>query len=103
MDCGKLISQAGHAYVGALHAALGTPEHAAYSKLAPGTKVALQGSLAQLGQAVAKLKQRGIPHYVVVDSGCPDFFMGHPTSTALGIGPVTKAQINNITRRFQLV
>lgn len=103
MDPGKIASQAGHAYLGAFQAAHGTPEHTAYASLSPGTKVCLQGNLAELGRALDKLKQRGIPHYLVVDSGCPNFFDGQPTITALGIGPATKTQINNITRRFQLL
>ncbi len=103
MQPGKIASQAGHAYVGALIAAQARPEGQAYSKLSPGTKVCLQGTLAQLGRAVAQLEQAGIPHYPVVDSGCPDFFDGKPTITALGFGPATKAQIKHITRRFQLL
>jgi peptidyl-tRNA hydrolase len=39
----------------------------------------------------------------VVDSGCPDFFGGEPTVTALGIGPATKEQVQHITGRFCLL
>ena len=103
MDPGKIASQAGHAYLGAFQASHGTPEHSAYASLSPGTKVCLQGNLAELGRALEKLKQHGIPHYLVVDSGCPNFFAGQPVITALGAGPATKAQINSITRRFKLL
>lgn len=103
MGPGKVASQAGHAYLGAFIATQASPQGEAYAKLSPGTKVCLQGSLAQLGRAVAELEQRGIPHYVVVDSGCSDFFGGAPVITALGFGPATKAQVNQITRRFNLL
>ncbi len=103
MSPGKIASQAGHAYLGAFLAAQASSEGAAYSKLSPGTKVCLQGSLEQLGRAVAELEQAGIPHYLVVDSGCPDFFNGEPTITALGFGPATRSQVNKIARRFQLL
>lgn len=103
MSTGKIASQLGHAYVGAFQASHGTPEHDAYALLKPGTKVALQGSLADLGRIHAKLQQHGIPHFLVIDSGCPDFFDGQPTITALGFGPATKAQVNNIARRLKLL
>lgn len=103
MTPGKMTSQAAHAAIGAFLASQGSPEHLAYSTLSPGTKVCLQGNLEQIGRAVEKLQRAGIPHYLVVDSGCPDFFEGRPTITALGIGPATRSQISNITRRFQLL
>jgi peptidyl-tRNA hydrolase len=103
MEPGKIASQAGHAYLGAFLAAQARPEAAAYATLSPGTKVCLQGNLAQLRRAVAELERFGVPHFLVVDSGCPDFFDGQPTITALGFGPATKAQVHHITRRFQLL
>lgn len=103
MDCGKIASQIGHAYIGAFQDSQGTPEHLAYAQLKPGTKIALQGSLAELGHALEKAKTHGIPHFLVIDSGCENFFSGQPTITALGLGPATHKQINNITRRFKLL
>ena len=103
MGPGKIASQAGHAYLGSFLAAQSSPAGAAYSQLSPGTKVCLQGSLREIGRAVEKLTQAGIPHYLVVDSGCMDFFEGKPTITALGFGPATKDQTKNITRRFDLL
>ena len=103
MTPGKLCSQAGHAYLGAFQASSGTPEHAAYAQLAPGTKVCFQGDLADLGRVHAKLQQHGIPHFVVIDSGCLNFFDGQPICTAIGFGPATKAQIHHITRRLKLL
>jgi len=69
----------------------------------PGTKVALQGSLAQIGAAVDKLKQRGIPHYLVIDSGCPDFFNGSSVLTAIGFGPSIQAVARKITKGLKLL
>lgn len=103
MEAGKIASQAGHAYLGAFLAAQASSEGQAYSKLSPGTKVCLQGNLEQLQRAVVELELSGIPHYLVVDSGCPDFFNGEPTITALGFGPATRSQIKKIARRFDLL
>lgn len=104
MAPGKIASQAGHAYVGALHAARGTPDGEAYSLLSPGTKVCFQGDLNKLRRTMEKLQAAGIPHYLVIDSGCPDFFDGQPTITALGFGPSLRTeQLDKITRRLNLL
>ena len=103
MSPGKIASQAGHAYLGAFQASQGTPEHAGYAQLSPGTKVCLQGNLVQIGAAVDKLKQRGIPHYLVIDSGCPDFFSGKPVLTAVGFGPAVQAVARKITKHLKLL
>lgn len=103
MTPGKTASQAGHAYLGAFLASQARPEGRAYSQLSPGTKVCLQGNLEQLTRAVAELELAGIPHYLVVDSGCPDFFDGQPVTTALGFGPATRSQVKKIARRFELL
>ena len=103
MSTGKIASQAGHAFLGAFLAAQATPQGREYAQLSPGTKVTLQGSLRELGRAVERLRQHGIPHYLVIDSGCPDFFDGKPVISALGFGPATKAEVKNITRRFDLL
>lgn len=103
MQPGKLASQAGHAYVGAFLSAYNSPQGQAYAQLAPGTKVCLQGTLKQLGHVVEQLKQDGIPHFVVVDSGCENFYEGRPVITALGFGPSLKESVEHITRRFKLL
>ena len=103
MSAGKLASQAGHAYLGAFQAAQGSPEHAAYASLSPGTKVCLQGDLEQIGRAVEKLTQAGIPHYLVIDSGCPNFFNGTPVLTAIGFGPTAQAVARKITKGLKLL
>lgn len=100
---GKIASQAGHAYLGAFLVAQATPQGQEYSKLSPGTKVCLQGNLKELGRAVEELSRLNVPHYVVVDSGCEDFFGGQPTITAVGFGPARKDQVETITRRLKLL
>jgi peptidyl-tRNA hydrolase len=105
MSPGKVASQAGHAYLGA--AVLADPARLAdYHKdlpRSPGTKVCLAGSLAKIIKAQQQAAQAGIPHFLVVDSGCPDFFGGQPTITALGLGPARRAEIDHITRKLKLV
>jgi peptidyl-tRNA hydrolase len=104
MDPGKIASQAGHAYIGAFIASQATPEGKAYSDLSPGTKACLQGNLEELSRALEELQQAEIPHYLVVDSGCPDFFDGKPTITALGFGPSLRTpKLRKITKRLKLL
>jgi len=108
MTPGKSASQAGHAYLGAYIQALQQNPSlaAAYSvehPNSPGTKVCLEGNLNRIMQAVDEAKRLGIPHFLVVDSGCENFFGGQPIITALGIGPAKKHEIQTITRRFQLL
>ncbi len=104
MDPGKIASQAGHAYLGAFLASQAEPEGKAYSQLSPGTKVCLQANLEELSRALEELQQTGIPHYLVIDSGCPDFFGGEPTITALGFGPSLRTpKLRKVTKRLKLL
>lgn len=105
MSAGKIASQAGHAYVGAILSAQSSnwPALPTYAQLIPGTKVCLQGSLDEIYRAYERLQQAGIPAFLVVDSGCPNFFAGEPTVTALGFGPALKHQVKNITKKLQLL
>jgi hypothetical protein len=48
-------------------------------------------------QARDEAKALGIPHFLVVDSGCQNFFNGSPTVTALGLGPARRAEINHVS------
>lgn len=106
MSPGKLASQAGHAYLGA--AVQADPsllaEYHQDLPASPGTKVCLEAkNIDQIMRAVDAAKAAGIPHFLVVDSGCPNFFDGQPIVTALGLGPARRAEINHITRKFNLV
>lgn len=106
MDAGKIASQAGHAYLGAFinaEKSLQADYHSEFPN-SPGTKVCLAAkNLAMLLRAKDEADAAGIPAYLVTDSGCANFFNGEPTITALGLGPATKDQIKQITRRFQLM
>jgi PTH2 family peptidyl-tRNA hydrolase len=106
MDTGKTASQAGHAYLGAFVNADSDLQKEYHSEFpaSPGTKVCLAcKSLPHLLRAEEEAKAAGIPTFRVIDSGCENFFGGHPIITALGLGPATKEQIKHITRRFQLM
>lgn len=105
MSPGKCASQAGHAYLGAfLSSSKLRPDiHAAYASLSPGTKVALQGSLQEIEQLQMRCSDLGLPSYLVIDSGCSNFFDGQPTVTALGIGPVTEEETPKYMRRLKLL
>ncbi len=105
MSPGKIASQAGHAYLQSfLSAQQLRPDVATtYQSDPPGTKVCLHGNLSAIIRAAERALADGIPHFLVVDSGCPNFFDGQPTVTALGIGPATKEQVQHITSRFNLL
>lgn len=105
MSPGKSASQAGHAYLGAFLAAQElTPAVAVdYAADLPGTKVCLQANLAGIIRAKEELELAGLPVYLVVDSGCANFFNGAPTITALGFGPATKAQLPKFITKLKLL
>lgn len=105
MSPGKCASQAGHAYLGAfLTAQPVIPEvTAAYAADLPGTKVCLQGSMTAILRAQDELKAAGIPYFLVVDSGCANFFDGKPTVTALGFGPVAQGELPRFISKLQLL
>jgi peptidyl-tRNA hydrolase len=103
MQAGKIASQAGHAYCGSLLASLESPAGKLYASLSPGTKVCLTGDLRDVQRVIQFCTESQIPHYLVVDSGCPTFFDGQPTPTAAGFGPATRDQVHQLTKRFRLL
>jgi peptidyl-tRNA hydrolase len=107
MAPGKLASQAGHAFLGAFLQNQDSQVLSDYHKdlpESPGTKVVLKApSLYAIERAKEELKQLGVPHFLVVDSGCQNFFNGEPTVTALGFGPVRKSQLGKITKRLNVL
>ena len=105
MTPGKSAAQAGHAYLGAfIEASKHTPEvAAAYAADPPGTKVALQATGPELFRAKFRAEAAGLPVFLVIDSGCPNFFNGEPTPTALGIGPVGEDELPKPLRRLKLL
>lgn len=107
MDKGKIASQAGHAFLGAFVNCKDSFAIQEYHKdfpKSPGTKVCLQvPDIAQLYRIENEARAAGLSTYVVVDSGCANFFGGKPTVTALGIGPATREQIQHITQFCKLL
>jgi peptidyl-tRNA hydrolase len=107
MSPGKIVAQAGHAYLGAFLRCKDAAIIAAYHKdfpHSPGTKVCLKARhIEHLLIAEGAARHAGLPVFRVVDSGCEDFYGGEPIITALGIGPATKEQVHRITRKFQLL
>ena len=105
MSPGKCASQAGHAYLGSfLTAQQLQPEVAGlYAAELPGTKVCLRAGLHHLLRAKQELEQAGIPAFLVVDSGCQNFFDGKPTVTALGFGPAHRSHLPKFISRLQLL
>jgi peptidyl-tRNA hydrolase len=79
MTPGKVASQAGHAYVGALWRALqlNCPRAQDYLALNPGTKVCLRADPTQLARA-------------------------HDAALALGVGPCTAAQAKHALGKLRL-
>jgi peptidyl-tRNA hydrolase len=109
MEAGKAASQAGHAFLGSFLASLNSDtiykeQAQEYAKEDPGTKVCLFGSLKDIEETKAFVDAMGVPNNLVVDSGCPDFYGGEPTITALGVGPLTKQQAKKLKlNKFKLL
>lgn len=107
MDEGKIASQAGHAFLGAFLQCKDPVALQEYHKdfpKSPGTKICLKvPNLTQLYRIESEAREAGLSTYVVVDSGCQNFFDGQPIVTALGIGPATREQIQHITQHCKLL
>jgi peptidyl-tRNA hydrolase len=107
MPPGKLSAQTGHAYGDAFEKAkLIDPERAArYRNVAHGgSKVTLKAkNQGQIIKAFATARALGLPCALVVDRHhiLPPHFDGSPVITALGLGPCTKAEAREITKKFQ--
>lgn len=106
MPAGKAAAQAGHAFIGALSAARGTPfmdDAAAYLEESPGTKVVLGGVLAEIERLADRLARAGVPAFLVVDEGhvMPPHFDGAPIVTALGIAPLRRSLSRKLLGRFR--
>jgi len=105
MTPGKIASQAGHAYLQSFLKA-DRDIQLAYHADGIGTKIALQSrAFYDLLWAQHLCVQKGLPHALIVDSGhvMLPHFDGSPIVTALGIGPVRRAEIGHITDRFKLL
>ncbi len=106
MSPGKMVAQAGHAYVQTILSCLRSqPDlEARYHADGLGTKVALSiPDLDSLLWVQAQAAAAGIPHSLITDSGHERFHNGKPVVTALGLGPCTRAQCRRFTKRFQVI
>lgn len=109
MPTGKLAAQAGHAYTDALLNCLDMhPDRVARYRKGEngGSKACLK---AKNAHALAKLAEAceavGAPHAIVIDSGhiLPPHFDGSPIMTAVGIGPISRAEARQLVKRFNCV
>lgn len=108
MSPGKIASQAGHAFVGAITTAQQQSPHLVshYHKdlPSPGTKVVLAcPDQQELLRVQRDCCDHAVPHFLVVDSGCENFYGGQPIATALGVGPVTKSKARKLLGKFKLL
>ena len=108
MSPGKAASQAGHAFkLLTKNCILHNPKLADeyFSDGGIGTNVCLSShSLEQMLQAHELCKEANIPSFLVVDEGhvMLPHFDGSPIITALGIGPIDRASVKHITKKFKL-
>jgi|SRR6185437_928254 len=92
---GKLLVQAGHAFLGAFKVA-GPVRQVHYSY--PTRKVSLRiPGLDELLQLRDRCEALGLPHHLVTDEGRTVFETA--TTTCLGIGPLTKDEANKLNLR----
>lgn len=109
MPPGKLAAQAGHAYTDSLIDALAKdpPRVSAYrNRVSGGSKITVKArTVAHLLAAYNEAKRRGLPCSLVVDQHhvLPPHFTGEPIITAVGIGPCTRAECADITKKFRCV
>lgn len=108
MTPGKAASQSGHAFKLLTKNVLENNPYLAKEYFADGvgTNVVLKSkNLNQLERAFYKAKEAGLPCVLVEDEHhiMPPHFDGSPIVTALGIGPVTRDQVNHITKKFNLL
>jgi peptidyl-tRNA hydrolase len=107
MSSGKLASQAGHAFLGAFLQCPDPQRLNAYHRSfpeSPGTKVCLAArNLDQLLRAEDAARLAGLPVFRVVDSGCQNFFAGHPVITAVGFGPAKRDEVHHFTKKLQVL
>lgn len=105
MSPGKAAAQAGHAFTDALLANLHTDLGQAYAGLQPGTKVTLDGgSEADMLRLFDELEAAGLNPQLIIDSGHVEApsFDGSPILTAIGVGPLLKADRPRGLKRLRM-
>lgn len=109
MPIGKLASQAGHAFTASLFECIDQhPEDAVRYRAGDngGSKVTLYcRDLKELTDIAKRCATSGLPHAVFEDSGhiLPPYFDGGPVITALGIGPVRRADAKPVVGKLKMV
>jgi PTH2 family peptidyl-tRNA hydrolase len=111
LDPGKISAQAGHCFGDSFEQCeLLYPEIAiSYRDRdsgSGGSKVVLEAKNAQqLIKAFSQARKLGLPCALIVDQHhiLLPHFTGKPIITGLGIGPCTKAQCREVTKKFQCV
>lgn len=105
MSPGKTIAQAGHAYTDTLINQIGTPSGQAYARLTPGTKICLDGGTEDnLNILYERLVVDRFAPVAIIDHGhieLPDFDGGN-VLTAIGLGPIRRADVPRWLRRLPL-
>ncbi len=98
---GKLMAQAGHAFVGCV-ANLESTKFQEYINSGVQSKIVLRAkNERELLKAKAVCDEAGIPFYLVTDAGRTVF--PEPTVTCLGVGPIQKWQLPKFIQRLQLL
>lgn len=98
---GKLMAQAGHAFVGCI-AKLHELEVAEYMDNGQQPKIVLRAKNEnELRRAHQACIEEHIPCYLVTDAGRTVF--PEPTVTCLGIGPVARKDLPRFVQRLQLL
>lgn len=104
MPHGKAASQAGHAF---LDSFLQAPTDNQKAYLAEGgTKIVLSvGDERALCDLFHQVKMAGVPCAMVIEQNhvLPPHFDGSPVATAVGIGPVERSKIRQLTREYPLM
>lgn len=101
MGTGKIASQASHAALNSFLAASKEVQEEYQEDDDIGTKVCLEATLQKMIEVYLLSKEAGLPCALITDSGVGSGF-SEPTVTAVGIGPVTKAQVPFL-KKFQLM
>ncbi len=98
---GKMLAQAGHAFLSAYIEC--NDETLKNSYIENGqTKIVLEApNLETLFRIQKKAKDKGVPAVIIKDAGRTVF--NEPTFTCLGLGPMDKTSYNNLTRGLDLV
>lgn len=104
MPAEKMAAQTGHAFDELGHR-MNAETAAWYRGTGHGTKLLFHvKNLGQLQRAYAEAKEAGFPVLAVCDRShvLPPHFDGEPVITAIGIGPVFKDQVRDITKRCSM-